>query len=91
MDNEIINNIYIEHNNNSKKIKKLIRDNIILNRKKSFIQTNIKEIDRNTEKMNKDIYTIKTKISQLEYNNKNSNNIKNIINKSNLYLKKLIE
>ena len=91
MDNEIINSIYIEHNNNSKKIKKLIRDNIILNRKKSFIQTNIKEIDRNTEKMNKDIYMIKTKISQLEYNNKNSNNIKNIINKNNLYLKNLIE
>lgn len=91
MDNEIINSIYIEHNNNSKKIKKLIRDNIILNRKKSFIQTNIKEIDRNTEKMNKDIYMIKTKISQLNYNNENSNNIKNIINKNNLYLKRLIE
>ena len=33
MDNEIINSINIEHINNSKKIKKLLRDNIILNRK----------------------------------------------------------
>ena len=90
MDNEIINSIYVEHNNNYKKIKKLLRDNIILYRKKSYIQKNIKEIDRNTEKMNRDIYTIKNKISQLKYNNKNSNNIKNIINKNNLYLKKLI-
>jgi hypothetical protein len=91
MNYDVIKKIEKENINNFKNIIHNLNTIGILNKNTDIIKNKIANLDKEYNTILKEIQTTNNKIKQIKQFNNSKQNIKNIINRNNLYLKKLIE